>query len=111
MDQKRKIDSLVEDTLNSLDGIQRAAANPFLYSKIQARMRGEVKGVWDSVITFVSRPAVALVLFCIVVLSNGVAIYMQRGNEIAPIEQGQLALTEEYNQTATSYFDEETPEP
>lgn len=30
----------IEETLNSLDGLQRAGANPFLYGKIRERMKG-----------------------------------------------------------------------
>ena len=31
----------IEETLNSLDGLQRAEANPYLYSKIRNRLQSE----------------------------------------------------------------------
>jgi hypothetical protein len=33
------IDKLVNDTLNSLEGVQRAEANPYLYTRIEQRMK------------------------------------------------------------------------
>lgn len=35
----KDVQKQVEETLNSLDGMQRAEANPFLYSKIKSRLQ------------------------------------------------------------------------
>ncbi len=35
---KMKIDEQIDQTLNSLDGLQRAQANPFLYQRIRQRL-------------------------------------------------------------------------
>jgi hypothetical protein len=35
----KNIENMIEDTLNSLDGVQRAAANPYLYTRIEQRLK------------------------------------------------------------------------
>jgi len=37
---KEQLNKLVEDTLNSIEGIEQAEANPFLYAKINERANG-----------------------------------------------------------------------
>ena len=37
---KEDLHKRIEETMNSLDGMQRAPANPFLYGKIRHRMEG-----------------------------------------------------------------------
>ena len=48
----------VEDALNSLDGMQRAEANPFLYTRIAARLanRTTPTNVWDRTARLIARP-------------------------------------------------------
>ena len=38
---KGDLHNRIEQTLSSLDGMQRAEANPYLYSKIKNRLQGE----------------------------------------------------------------------
>jgi hypothetical protein len=51
----------VNKTLNSLDGIQRATANPFLYTRVKAAI-DEQNGVWAKFAGIFSRPAYALTM-------------------------------------------------
>ena len=41
---KEQINKMVEDTMNSIEGIRRAEANPFLYSKIKERANRKSSG-------------------------------------------------------------------
>jgi phage-related minor tail protein len=109
MEQKQHIDKLVEETLDSLDGIGRAKANPFLFTRVQARLQGG-KSVWDRVTSYIARPAVALAMLCLVIVSNAAVLYWQAGSD-ETMDQGQLALTEEYSQTVSSFYEDVNPEP
>lgn len=51
----------VEAALNSLEGIRRAEANPYLYTRIMARME-EQKSTWVRLSSFISRPAFAVIV-------------------------------------------------
>ena len=57
MKQKMDIEKRVEQTLNSLDGIQRASPQPWLFSRIKGRlMQQDDKTVWGVIGSFLSKP-------------------------------------------------------
>lgn len=58
---KKSWEQNVDDALNNLDGIQRASANPYLYTRIMARLE-EQHSKWGSIANFMSRPVIALTL-------------------------------------------------
>ena len=75
MIQKEKIQQEIESALNSLDGIQRAASNPYLFTRIKARMNKRTGGAWDRTFSFVSKPLVALAVLALVMAMNGWSFY------------------------------------
>lgn len=111
MKQKHEIEKLVEDTLDSFDGMARAKANPFLYTRVEARLRQGSKSIWEQVTAYVARPAVALAMLILVIFTNAAVMYLGSNSPDIASDQAQLALTEEYNQSVSSYFDVENPEP
>jgi hypothetical protein len=108
MEPKNRIEKLVEETLESLDGISRARANPFLFTRVEVRLK-QGKSGWEQLTAYVSRPAIALAVLCMVIFSNAVVMYWQSAKEEVPEQQ--LALTEEYNLTTTAFYDDENQEP
>jgi hypothetical protein len=70
MTQKEKIQQEIEKTLESLNGINRAEANPFLFTRIKARMNRKANA-WDRAISFVSKPLVAVAVLVLVMAING----------------------------------------
>ncbi len=49
----------IDDVLNSLDGIERANANPFLYTRIAARIDKQF-GTWERVAFWLGKPSLAI---------------------------------------------------
>ena len=84
----KNIQEEIEKTLQSLDGIQRAEANPFLYTRIKARMQDNSSG-WERAFSFVSRPMIALAILALVMALNGVSMFA----DSAP-EQNQTLVSE-----------------
>lgn len=74
MTQQEKIQQEIEKTLESLNGIKRAEANPFLFTRIKARMIRKA-GAWDRTFSFVSKPLVALAVLALVMAMNGWSYY------------------------------------
>ena len=107
--EKNRIDKLVEETLDSLEGMTRAKSNPFLFTRVEARLK-QGKSGWEQLTAYVSRPAVALAMLCMVILSNAGVMYWQSAKEEIVPDQT-LALTEEYSMNVTAFYEEETPEP
>ena len=73
MNNKENIGREVEKTLLSLDGISRAEANHFLFTRIKARMQRQ--SPWEKVTSFISRPVIAIAALVIVMAINGWAVF------------------------------------
>lgn len=54
----------IEEIMNSLDGIQRAEAQPFLFTRIMGRMVKEEKTADQVIYRLITRPALALAIGC-----------------------------------------------
>jgi hypothetical protein len=65
MNTQSPLQQQIEATLNSLDGVQRATANPFLFTRLQARLLPQL-GPWEKAARLLSKPALA---FCIIALA------------------------------------------
>lgn len=113
MKQKQDTDRRIEETMNSLDGIRRATANPFLFTRVEARLRQTPKNVWEQITGFVARPAVALAVLGIVLFSNAAVLFMKSARQETAVtaDQPQLALSDEYNLNASAFYEDENPEP
>ena len=83
--------------LNSLDGIQRAAANPFLYTRIMARLEYQ-QNSWSKVVNFIGRPAIAISATIIFISINVAAILQnQKGRPLSKAaNETELAFESEF---------------
>lgn len=80
MKQKSDIEKRVEETLNSLNGIQRAAPQPWLFSRVKAKMlreEEEEKTIWGIIGSFLSKPVVAIAGLFLILFLNGIFLYNQ----------------------------------
>jgi hypothetical protein len=102
MTHKEKIQEEIERTLQSFDRVKRAEANPFLFTRIKARMNKNAGG-WESVFSFLSRPVIAIAILLIVMAVNGWALWGSNGpDEIAGgVNDNASELATEYNTVAS----------
>ena len=111
MKQRNDIGKKVEETLNSLDGIQRATPQPWLFSRVKGRlMRQEEKTVWETIGSFLSRPAIAIAGLCLILMLNGFLLFNQEGKSTSTtlISQNEQPLDNESLIASSSSFDYET---
>jgi hypothetical protein len=112
MERHNDIEKHIEETLNSLEGMHRAEANPFIFTRIQARLSAR-RNVFDKIIAVAGKPAFALAILFIVLVSN-VSVMLQSSTfnsaEQALEQSNQLAVAEEYSNNVPVY-DYENPEP
>ena len=107
---KRDIEQRIEDTLNSLDGISRAEANPFIYTRIQARLKRARTGV-ERIVLFAGKPAFAF-LVLVVVISTNLMVILQGSDETSvKQQQSQFVVADEYHNNVQNVYDYENPEP
>ena len=111
MHDKNDIEKRIEETLNSLDGMSRAEANPFLFTRIQARLQKSRNGL-ERVMSITGRPAFAF-LVLVVVLATNLMVMLKGTAESTAVkqEQTQFAVADEYNLDVPSLYDYENPEP
>jgi hypothetical protein len=105
MKAKKQIEQEVDKTLNSLDGLKRALANPYLFTRIKARLEGEERSVWSMATQLISRPAVALVAFIVAVLINLTVLFEFRPEGPDTGQEDEQVFASEYNLTSDTIYD------
>lgn len=101
MTSKEKIQQEIEQTLQCLDGAKRAEANPFLFTRIKARMNRKAN-VWERTFSFISRPAIAVAIVVLVMAVNGWALWGGPGtSETVTADTNVSELANEYNVVAS----------
>ncbi len=63
----------IDEILNSLDGVGRAEARPFMHTRIMARIREE-NNFWTKAVGFIARPAVAIGSVLVVLVANAYTV-------------------------------------
>jgi len=103
MTQKDNIQKKVEEALNSLDGIQPATVQPFFYTRLQARLE-QTKGIWESISSFISRPAMTLSTVCLVILLNLAVLYKNYSSsaKVSSADQTEQTLDNAYDVASNS---------
>lgn len=101
----------VDEIMQSMDGIKRAAPRPFLFTRLEARMQNE-RNVWNKLTSFVARPIVAFACICFVLIINAMVIFLSdtSGNSLAP-QGSELATADEYSQVSYNLYDFENSKP
>lgn len=74
MKDEQYIREQVEQTLQSLDTVGRAQANPFLYTRVQARLQA-LRNPWEQTLGILTRPIVAIAVVAVVLLANAWIVY------------------------------------
>ena len=103
MTSKEQIQQEIEQTLQSLDGAKRAEANPFLFTRIQARMNKKTSRWEERTFSFLSKPAIAFAIVILVMAVNGWALWGGSGTNEGPTADNTNVseLANEYNVVAS----------
>lgn len=99
----------IDEVLNSLEGIQRAKAPAFFYTRLRGRMERELENTGGPLVRLLTRPALALSLAAIILILNTTAIMeMWQQEETVSVEsaQQQQLLASEYPMGTYPVYDE-----
>ncbi|HEV8508556.1 MAG TPA: hypothetical protein VGQ53_24340 [Chitinophagaceae bacterium] len=110
MSNKNRIHEEAEKTLNSLEGIQRATANPYLFTRIKARLEKEEKSFWGRALTVISRPSVAVPAIVLTILINTAIFFEFKPDKVQTPQDEEQAFASEYNLSDNTIY-ESTIEP
>ena len=112
MNKNEHINKLIEDALNSVDNIKRAAPKPFLLTRINARMSNATGSVWEKAGWFIGRPAVAFTGLCMLILINVMVVVLNKpSNTDAVAEQPAQTQVDEFSYTVATIYDTENTQP
>lgn len=109
MKQRSDIEKRVEETLNSLDGIQRAEAQPWLFTRVKARLQEE-KTAWGTMSSFLARPAITIAGLCLILMLNGFLLFNEGNKKSTAARlggQNEQVLDSESIVASSSSFDYE----
>ena len=102
MTSKDKIQQEVERTLQSLEGVKRAEANPYLFTRIKARMNKKANGWEEGIFSFVNKPVIAVAILLLVMAVNGWALWgSASGDTVGDTPNSFSELANEYNTVAS----------
>ena len=110
MSSIKRIQEEVEKTLNSLDGLQKATANPYLFTRIKARLENDEQSFWGSALTFISRPSVAVPAIVLTILVNTAIFFEVKTDPVQTHQDDEQAFAREYNLSDNTIY-ESTIEP
>lgn len=100
----------IDEILSSLDGIQRAGARPFMYTRVMARMQSEDRTVWGRVVSYIARPAVALACMIAVIATNAYFITKTEKQEEEAAAISATSAVEDYWQNENFVLAVNNPE-
>ena len=109
---KPDLEKRIEDTLNSLDGIQRAEPQPFFYTRVIGRLQREQKNVWEMMGSFLSRPVVVVAGLVLILVMNAFMVLKQEptlSNKNVAVEQP--VTDNDYILASSSSFEYENIDP
>jgi len=97
---KQHMQDWINETMSSLDGVQRASAPPFLMTRIRAGLaKAPAQSAWESLYAFVSRPAVAFAGILLIVALNFLVILQKQKSQ----KQDMVNTTTEQVDVASQY--------
>lgn len=114
MKQIPDMEQKLAKALESLDGIQRATPQPYFYTRLKARLTKNDRE-WAGITGFISRPAYALAMICVVLLINTWAVVQDNSDTTTTTQANALQmvtdqqLPDEYNVAVNTFYDYETP--
>lgn len=101
----------IEDVLESLGGISRAKAPAFFYTRLKARMEGEMELAGGTIGRLLTRPALALTLAVIILVMNATVIMQLWDQDTSlPVDNPAVAAVD-YNIGTNPVYEDNTNEP
>ena len=106
------LNKLIDETLDSFDGAERAIPKPFLFTRLTGKMQRSADGTWDNALRFLSRPSVAMACVMLVIAINTAVFTMHRQNiPAAAAGADEYAAIDDYNSSVSLLKDLENIEP
>lgn len=112
---KNNFDKELNKDFSSIEGIRRAEAPSWFFTKLEARMLRQAnnsKNYWVNISAWLARPAVTLAGIFIIIFINVAVLFFKTfaSNDSLAVASEQTS-SDEYSQVSTTLFDYETIKP
>lgn len=106
MNKKTDINPRAEEILNSLNGIHRATGQPYLYTRVMARINKNTTTRWEKTASLISRPAVAFAAIALFLLINAAVLFHFTLNTNSIKQDDSVVVSgNDYNLSVSSLYD------
>ncbi|MBS1919844.1 MAG: hypothetical protein JST17_06305 [Bacteroidetes bacterium] len=110
MGNKRNTNNDTEQVLNSLDGIRRATAQPYLFTRVMARLtKNTTLTRWEKIASLFSKPAYAFATISLFLLINVAVLFHFSATTLSsstPAQDNSAVVSDnEYNLSVSSLYD------
>jgi len=103
--EDKKIQTKVDEVMQSIDHVQRASPRPFLFTRLEARMLND-RNIWSRLSSFAGRPVIAFSCICLVLLLNAIVILFSGSAWNGTSQQvTELTTADEYSQVSYNIYD------
>ena len=112
---KNNFDKKINEAFSSIDGIERAEAPSWFFTKLESRMLRQANNsgtFWENVASWLTRPAVVLAGILIIIFINVSVLFfkpLSKSESLATLSE--QTASDEYSQASTTLFDYETLKP
>ena len=102
MDNKERIEKMINEAIDSLDGAGRAVPKPFLLTRINARMDNSRNSAWETAARFIARPVVVIAGLCMVIAVNALVVAYNNSTTTTNISEQLTASTDEFSTSSVA---------
>ena len=99
------IEKKVEAVLASIDHVQRATANPYLYTRIMASLNAEENNRWAGVLRLITKPVIALAATLLIIMMNSLIFFQPSDSAQIAVQDDDQLFAAEYNYSTTTTAD------
>jgi len=109
MNKQEQVNKLIEQAIHSADGIQKASPEPYLLTRINARLAQQKDTVWERVLWFIGRPAVAISGLCLLIIINVLVVINNQPDAVTAMNEQVQNPPDEFSNTIATIYDNENP--
>lgn len=107
MKRHEDVEQKIEQAMRSLDGLSKAAAGPFFYTRLSARLENQENSFWLRLSGFIARPVVMASLVLAVITGNYLVFYQKSHTPV--VASYTDVSQDEYSLQSITYYEPETP--
>lgn len=107
MNQFLKQEEWVDEVMDSLDGMSKAAVPPFFYTRVQAKLTNTFS-VWGEAVAWMSKPVFAVAVLTMVIVLNAMVAFRNIPARNAQLKEAEQVFASEINPSSFSTLETNT---